>query len=61
MLGGNIQFRTASEQARDIHVLLIQGLGKPQANHAMTVEDMLEAVVRKMSESDSTASARTAI
>jgi integrase len=40
---------------------LIQGLSKPQASHTMTVEDMAEAVVRKMREADANASARTAI
>ena len=40
---------------------LIHGLAKPQANHAMTIEDMAEAVVRKMREADSNDSARTAI
>jgi integrase len=40
---------------------LIQRLGKPQASHAMTVDDMAEAVVRKMREADANASARTAI
>lgn len=39
---------------------LIQGLGKPQTNHAMTLEDMAEAVVRKMREADANISARTA-
>lgn len=40
---------------------LIQGLGKPHTNHAMTLEDMAEAVVRKMREAEANTSARTAI
>ena len=40
---------------------LIQGLGKPSVSQTMTVEDMAEAVVRKMREADANASARTAI
>ncbi len=40
---------------------LIHGLGKPQISHAMTVEEMAEAVVRKMREADAIALSRTAI
>lgn len=40
---------------------LIQGLGKPQTNHAMTLEDMAEVLVRKRREVDANATARTAI
>jgi hypothetical protein len=40
---------------------LIHGLGKPQTSQAMILEDMAEAVVRKMREADANASAPTAI
>ena len=40
---------------------LIQGLGKQQQPTAMAMEDLAEALLRKMRESDSLASARTAI
>lgn len=40
---------------------LIHGLGKPQVSQATTVEEMAEAVVRKMREADAIALSRTAI